>query len=531
MEEGTDTHNLVHTKISGQTVVEEVVALRMAGLKSDPSNSWFLMSTLLLAIMDMEHRLEMHQSLGMRNIYFNPDRTVTILNPYFRDAHLIRILEDIIVPILHADNWKPEYSQSYHSRVQDLNKNPALKAIHFVHQNYVTDMLKSAALIVLGMISLRLDEEYIVDIKKNTNRNNLNYAIINADLDAADNNGGDSDLIDLLEFILKNEPPSAIELAKLVNEDQFAKIYKSMTEGTLVCSDPPRAKELLREFRHSNPYAPGYNPKMSTDIRQTALPQQTNGMNQQSGGPNMPLFFPLLGPGMSAPNNYQQPWPQQMMSGTNPQGNQERPTGAMNGNPSVNPTIGPNYSNNPQDSIGTAKELKELKNYQIGQPTGVNPKSNNLPSKIEKLKDFEYSAGDNKPGFKKGQDIAKNIDLLRRYTRGGEKPETISQAQTLPSRPVRQTDLDYNSAPLIRQPSGPIRQDYPQQPPMVRRCMCSANCKCKKPLAYQPAYPPAYPTTELPSMRYSPYSHIYYMGRPLSGTENELLHGNPVSSM
>ena len=59
--------NIIHTKISNSSLDKEIVALRQAGLQPNPKNCWFLMTNLLLAVMDMEHRLDFFQSLSTKN--------------------------------------------------------------------------------------------------------------------------------------------------------------------------------------------------------------------------------------------------------------------------------------------------------------------------------------------------------------------------------------------------------------------------------------------------------------------------------
>lgn len=122
---------------------------------------WFVFTNLLIAVMDMEHRLDFHSKLSLDTIYISSDHFMYILNPYMLNGYLQKIRRDLVDPALAMkQSWKPEYEQDYFERVKDLNYNTGLKEIHNSNRNNIRQTLQSAALVTLAFLSQTDDKQY-----------------------------------------------------------------------------------------------------------------------------------------------------------------------------------------------------------------------------------------------------------------------------------------------------------------------------------------------------------------------------------
>lgn len=450
--------NIIHTKISNSSLDREIMALRQSGLQPNPKNCWFLMTNLLLAVMDMEHRLDFFQSLSTKNIYLNGDRSMSILNPYFRDNHLQKILEDVIIPSKNCPGWREEFGQSYYARMAAIESNKQLADLHYVHQNYVKDMLRSVGIIVLAFLSKRDESGYYVNDRSNSSKIGLRNDIVTGDLNMLDQVGVDSDLVDLLEYILKYEPPSAVEMGPLLNEAQYNKMLTCMKDATLVCSDPKAARDLFLEIKGYNQYDPKYKHNVPIRTRNSNMPSVGPNPNYQlppgfvEADPAFKVFAALLNPGDKTTVN----------TSTTLEGSKLAP----------------------------ARELSALKEWTIGHEK----KKEVLPEKIDFLRSYTLDKKErNKP-------VAEKVDFLKMFMRGKDQAPA------------------YIEPPKIEIPR--------------LHCGCHHVCSCKHVhLTHMHHHRlPGHLHMHYDNPLYSPYSHLYYMGSPLTGREADLLNMNPVTS-
>lgn len=464
--------NVIHTKISNSSLDKEIVALRQSNLQPNAKNCWFLLTNLLLAVMDMEHRLDFFQSLSTKNIYLNSDRSMTILNPYFRDSHLQKILEDVIIPAKNCPGWREEFGQSYYARMAAIDSNKQLSDLHYVHQGYVKDMLKSVGVIMLAFLSRRDENGYYSDTPGDNAKSwQLRYDVLNGDLNVLDQNGVDPDMVDIIEYLLKYEPSSAIEFGRLLNEAQYNKMLTCMRDATIVCADPKAVKKLFFDIKGFNPYDPKFSHKVSLQ-RNTQSVAMGPGQNYQlppgflEGDPNFQAFAPLMG-GAQQPNI---------------------------------PVVAPSPA-----GLAPAKELDLLRQWTIGHEKSKEV----LPHKVDFLN--MYTHGKNK----KKEAIANNVDFLKLF-------------------------MGHQRTPDLAPECLPVRED----PCHLLHCGCNRVCTCQhvhmthmhhhtapEPIHHHhhhKATSHLHLHNDIP--QYSPYSHLYYMGSPLTGKEADLLHANPIAS-
>lgn len=171
------------TKVYVHTLAFEVQENRKANRVASDDRVWAVFTNLFLATMDMEHRLDFHNTLGMDTIFIDESNQILISNPYMRDRHLRQIMEHIIEPA-HAMgvNWKPDYEKRLDSRLRDLESNQQLRAIHKENQIHIQDTLKCLALIALGLLNNRSDSEYLTFHSSGRHLSNLKRDLITADI-------------------------------------------------------------------------------------------------------------------------------------------------------------------------------------------------------------------------------------------------------------------------------------------------------------------------------------------------------------
>ena len=456
--------NIIHTKISNSSLDKEIVALRQSNLQPNPKNSWFILTNLLLAVMDMEHRLDFFQSLSTKNIYLNADRSLTILNPYFRDSHLQKILEDVVIPAKNCPGWREEFGQSYYARMAAIDSNKQLADLHYIHQNYVKDMLRAVGVIVLAFLMRRDESGYYTNNRLANVKVNLKYDLISNDLNFLDQGGADPDLIDLLEYILKYEPTSAVELGKFLNEAQYNKMLTCMRDATILCSDPKILRELFLDIKGFNQYDPKFKHRIPikgrTSQSVTAAPHGAN---------KLPPGFLDADPSFNY-NPFSALGPPKTNTTT------ESPLGA------------------PATNLAPAQEISALKEWFIGnKKTGEA-----LPKKIDFLNSYTL---DKK---QRSKPVAEKVDFLKMFM---NKPGSPEPTLTMPPPP-----------PTVSLPS--------------LSCGCQRVCSCSHMhLTHMHHHrAPGHLHLHYDNPLYSPYSHLYYMGTPLTGREADLLHANPVPS-
>ena len=512
----SQTVNLMITNISQINLEAEIMSLRSTGMSPSITNSWYILTNLLLAVIDMENKLEFNEHISMKNIYLNTDKSLTMLNPYFRDSHLKKALQDIIKPISLSTSWKPEYSSNYFARLDDLSKNPEMRAIHFVHQNYVADMLKSVALAMLGLLSLRSDSEFVLNPEKKKIKTELNMNLINQLFKQLDDAGFDGDLLDVLEYIINYEPRSAIEFCIKLQERQYSKMITSFKESTFVCSDPEAARRLLPYLRGQNPYDPNVAFQVSTSSQNTGF----LGQGQRPAQPTVPAP-PLLGPSWGNPPILPQVKPSRVA----------QETAVLDTATAYNNRVSTNANENEPKTLQPADKLNVLKGWMEGSESTKAKEP--VATEIRKLRDF--SAGpDGRPnlnGVELKDRPAKNIEFLKDYmTMNSKVPSKIvfdatkgfsnakTATDTLPPQPPAPKapidKLEFNSAPLIK--------------PHICRCHVqqSHTCRCRQigNAGTQCA------TNHMNYPLYSPYSHLYYMGKPVLSHTSHILHDYPQSS-
>ena len=536
--------NIVMTGISQINLEAEVVSLRSTGMAPSSTNSWFILTNLLLAVVDMEHKLEFNEHISMKNIYLNFDKSLTMLNPYLRDSHLKKALQDIIKPVSLCQNWKHEYSYNYFARLQDLEKNREMKAIHFVHQNYITDMLKNVALAMLGLLTLRSDTEFVLNPERKTAKAQLNTELIQQLFKQLDEAGYDPDMIDLLEYILNYEPKSAIELGAKIQEKQHTKMMQSFRESNFLCSDPETAKRLLPNLRGQSPYDPKVYYQESTNTGSNWRPPIQTGTGQ------LLPSFPILGPRsdmmfLSPPvqfgdqNLLSPPLfpPQAIRRIVETDTARIETNGArLTTNADPRQAQAGQQGENTGRPIAAAEKLDKLKDWMEGSQS-TKPREPTA-TEIRILKDFS-TGPDGRPnlnGVELKDRPAKNIAFLKDYMTLNKQnindtvPSKIifdaikgfTEAKTaLPESTTRPTvaetpinRLEFDSAPLVHPP--------------ISRCRLNAThtCRCRQVgnLGTQCT------TNHVNYPLYSPYSHLYYMGKPILSHTSHVLHDYPLSS-
>ena len=475
--------NMIHTKISAHSLDNEISALRKGSLQPQIKNCWFVVTNLLLAVMDMEHRLDFHQNLSTKNVYLNSDRTMTILNPYMRDSHLQKILEDVVIPAKNCPDWKTEYEESYYARVADLQSNQRLSDVHFVHQNYVKDMVKSVGLITLAFVCRRKDNEYYVDSSIKGVQGSINNELISKDLNMIDERCVDPDLTDFLEYIIKYEPSSAIELGSILTTPQYTKMMSSLKDSHLVCPDPELADILLMEMKGKSPYDPDFIQSIPCEKKTIVGPAQ----RQTSSNFNV---FDLLG------NPGQPSYPNQ---------NKPIPVRDTNDRTSLNfATV--------KNDMQPATELNALRSWIIGHEV----RKEILPSEVDRLNQFTIGKDKLNGQFATKE---KDIDFIKKFM---VRPE---------GNPIENTNFIIRASPNTDSRLKSSRLQPTAAPSRSCGCHYDSPCHC-------------YPHVHLTHMHhhrtpghlhlhydnpvYSPYSHLYYMGRPLTGSQADNLHANPV---
>jgi hypothetical protein len=246
---GIDKGTIIHTKISGHTLEDEIHALKRGSLQPQIKNCWFIVTNLLLAVMDMEHRLDFHQDLKSKHIYLNPDRTMTILNPFIRQSHLDKFLQDVVYPSKSCRGWKPEFEQSYYSRMCaiDETKDPYLRDVHCIEQNKVQKMCESVGLIGLCLTTLNTENDFMVSESQN-----LDWDKITETFEMLEQSFSDKEFISLIRQMLLDAPKSLIALYECFTEAKL----KLMTDGfrcsNFICADQIKANDLLNELRSLN---------------------------------------------------------------------------------------------------------------------------------------------------------------------------------------------------------------------------------------------------------------------------------------
>ncbi len=176
-----------------------------------------------------------------------------------------------------------------------------------------------------------------------------------------------------------------------------------------------------------------------------------------------------------------------------------------------------------------ADRLDLLKPY-LGENKGKTSEA--LPSSLKMLKDFEVDPKDpSKKKFGRPVGLANNVEFLKRFSAHptGQMPDPGYYQSPIPLDTMK-TKSDMSTMPYTSAiPT--LRTDFDNR--QVCRCscgkicthtaICCARCHYALPTGHYHTHSSKYPV-------YSPYAHLYYMGRPLTTTEYELLHDYPVRS-
>ena len=501
-QENNQRTTVMHTRITPKTLEQETLNLRAKNAIAEPQVAWAILGNLLMAVMDMEHKVEFHRAITMKSIYFNANSTINIINPYFRDSHVRQALKDIIKPILESPSWKPEYSSDYFARVEDLDDNDSMRMIHNDHQHKVRHMLKSVVYVVLGLLTHFIDDDFFDD---SNDSNRVNYTKVNAAIEVLDKLEYDSDIVDLIEHVLKYEPKSSIVLVESMTERQYHKMYRGLRSKEIVCPDPVRVEEMLRGLDINNAYDP------------TATRFIDDG--KYEGGRGIDGVIGLIG-GQIRDNERRE---QELQDVSRLIGNQigDNERREENKKKIVKGAVDKlkNTQNkgiqlhSPSDA---ASDIKLLKEFRIDNDKPSN-ELRSLPKEIVKLKEFDVT-NDKLPGFTNSSKdrLPSEIDILKKFMDTGDKWKIEREREVTPEL----TSYNQKTLPLSTQyTSNPVvNHDHYHHHHHKQTCRmhsnlgdCSLSCHLHKPL-------------------YSPYAHLYYAGRPLTTTEKDILHENPVSS-
>ena len=373
------------------------------------------------------------------------------------------------------------FRSSYYARVADLESNPRLSDIHFVHQNYVRDMVKSVGLVALAFVSKRNEKEYFIESKIVKEKNSaLNSELISKDLNLIDTQNMDSDFVDLLEYILKYEPSSAVELSNLLTDEQYTKMMTSMRDSHLVCPDPENARKMFMEMKGQTAYDPNFAEIASLGGRAFIGPSQ-QGTNP--GGFSAFNVFNVMGSPIQT-------------QGNDPFAPLRDPTDNKTHQFSVKST-----------NLAPASEIKVLKEYTIGHET----KKENLPLRIDLLNNFsaikpkvngEFSSKD------------KDVQFIKKFMVNPGTTTSTPLNLREPKAIEREIKVDYSKH---------VPQDQSKN---LCGCFQTAACHCHT----HHHRLPGHMHLHYDNPAYSTYSHMYYTGRPLQGKDADLLHVNPVPS-
>lgn len=241
--------NIMHTKISAHTLENEIQALKRGNLQPQIKNCWFIVTNLLLAVMDMEHRLDFHDSLTTKNIFLNADRTLAILNPLFKQSLLQQMLADVVGPSKNCRIWKEDFEKSYYARMTAIEdtKDILLRNIHCVQQNKVQKMCESVGLVGLCLITLTTEQSFMIP-----ESNSLDWDKITDTFEFLEQTFPDKELLGLIRQMILDAPKSLIASYDIFTEAKLKLMTDGFRTSNFICADQIRANDLVNELKSLN---------------------------------------------------------------------------------------------------------------------------------------------------------------------------------------------------------------------------------------------------------------------------------------
>ena len=475
---------VISTQITPRTLETEMLRLRTADEMVDAETAWAVLTNLLLAVMDMEHKLEFHQSISMKTVFFYPNGCISIINPYFKDSHIRSISKDIINPSLESGSWKPEFSTDYFARQSLVESNELMRKLQNIHQQHVGDMLKDVVFVVLGLLCHTPDRDFY-DLG-NSGRCRVDHHRVNSCFELLDALDFDQDLLDLLEFVLKYECDSCVELFQQLTPDQLLKALHALRHKEVLCPDTERAVEMLDALDLPNPYDQTLDlDQVSAALRIAAGPRSgLQPSEKKVRFENQPSKAPAPQTDSGLPAQLRDKLKAGLL-----QSNLRKPQAAP-------PNAGVQQA---------AQKLDKIKPFLQGGAK-QNDSVMFLPAKLEKLREFD-SSNTSLFSLRSGQQsVATEVSLLHRFM-DQARPEPLFEKEALYSD---HSTRDYSPP---REPR--VVEHVHHHPASCKHHQqlgqCSLSCHLHKP-------------------QYSPLAHMYYAGRPVTETEAALLHELPLSS-
>jgi len=255
------TTTLLHTDVSPYTLIEEVGTWRSTNRPVNSDYCWFVASQLFLALVDMENRLDFHHTISMKSIYIHSDATLQILNPYIRENHLIRIIQDVVKPLLGEKVRQDDpISRDYFKRmihIQNARNCDTLIAVIRRANANLAFTARRVGVILLGL-GIGIEDFYLY--QRRDTEADFDWAEIDKQLLALKNAWSKIDLnyYNLVEWLVKRPPSSLIQSSiKEITPQQLAK-FSAMIDGrlgSLKCADIPRCRKTIEAiFIAKSPY-------------------------------------------------------------------------------------------------------------------------------------------------------------------------------------------------------------------------------------------------------------------------------------